>query len=295
MSAIDIRYAPAAFERRQRRNARVSALGWAACALAFALLASALLDILFLVFHRGLSALNLQLFLTPTSGIGGGLLNAIEGSVLLTLGALLLAVPIGVLGGIYVSEYSRDWLAHSVRFVADVLVGVPSIVFGLFGYLTMVTALDWHFSMAAGCITLALMIAPYMLRTTELALRGVPHELREASYALGAGQAATVTHVLLRECASRVLTGILLATAISMGETAPLIYTVNWSNYYWNGHLTHEPVAYLTYVIWSFINEPFASAHALAYAAALMITLFVLALTLLARLSLNRLTVRRSA
>lgn len=288
--AIDVRNNT----RTQDRRNMMSWLGWGACGLAFALLAFSLLDILHLVFVRGVSALSLKLFLTPTSGIAGGLLNAIEGTVLLTLGALLLAVPIGVLGGIYVSEFPRERFARIVRFVADVLVGVPSIVFGLFGYLTMVTALDWHFSLAAGCITLALMVTPYILRTTELALRGIPPELREAGYALGASQANLVARVLLRECASRVLTGILLAMAISMGETAPLIYTVNWSNYYWHGHLTHEPVAYLTYVIWSFINEPFDSAHALAYAAALLITLFVLVLTILARLSLSRLAVRRN-
>ncbi len=284
---------PAAMPRRQWMRMLKSLLGWSLSALAFVLLAYALLDILLLVLHRGLAALNLKLFTTPTSGVAGGLLNAIEGSALLTFGALLLAVPVGVLGGVYVSEYSRDWLARMVRFVSDVLVGVPSIVFGLFGYLTLVTALGWKFSLAAGCITLAMMIAPYILRTTELALRGVAWELREASYALGAGQARTVLRVLLRECVGRVVTGILLATAISMGETAPLIYTVNWSNYYWNGHFTHEPIAYLTYVIWSFINEPFSSAHALAYAAALLITLFVLLLTLLARFTLNRLAVRR--
>ena len=96
--------------------------------------------------------------------------------------------------------------------------------------------------------------------------------------------------VILRSCFSRVLTGILLAMAISMGETAPLIYTVNWSNYVWDGHMTREPVGYLTYVIWSFINEPFDSAHALAYAAALLITVFVLVITMFARLSLSKLS-----
>jgi len=210
---------PAAMPRRQWMRMLKSLLGWSLSALAFVLLAYALLDILLLVLHRGLAALNLKLFTTPTSGVAGGLLNAIEGSALLTFGALLLAVPVGVLGGVYVSEYSRDWLARMVRFVSDVLVGVPSIVFGLFGYLTLVTALGWKFSLAAGCITLAMMIAPYILRTTELALRGVAWELREASYALGAGQARTVLRVLLRECVGRVVTGILLATAISQQKS----------------------------------------------------------------------------
>lgn len=271
------------------RRRVVNAIGWTLFGLAFAVLALALLDIAFVVFQRGLPALSVALFTEPTNGIGGGLLNAILGTFLLTFGALLLAVPVGIFGGVYVAEYSAQPFARTVRYLSDVLVGVPSIVFGLFGYLTMVTWLGWQFSLLAGCITLALMIVPYILRTTELALRGVDPGLREAAYALGARHATVTLKVALRACRAQVSTGALLAMAISMGETAPLIYTVNWSNYVWGGHLTHEPIAYLTYVIWSFINQPFESAQALAYAAALLITLFVLAITLCSRLLLSRL------
>jgi phosphate transport system permease protein len=271
-----------------RRRRIYNLLGWTLFGLFFALLAFALLDIVGTVLKRGWPALSLELFTSPTNGVSGGLLNAIVGTFALTVGSLILATPVGVFGGIFVSEYQSSALARVIRYLSDVMVGVPSIVFGLFGYITMVTWLGWQFSMLAGCITLALMIIPYILRTTELALRGVAPELREAAYALGAGHATVVMRVILRSCISRVLTGILLAMAISMGETAPLIYTVNWSNYVWDGHLTREPVAYLTYVIWSFINEPFDSAHALAYAAALLITVFVLVITIFARLALSK-------
>jgi phosphate transport system permease protein len=273
-----------------RRRRLVNLLGWTLFGLFFALLAFALLDIVGTVLERGWPALSLELFTKSTNGVSGGLLNAITGTFALTAGSLILAAPVGVFAGIYVSEYRSSPFARLIRYLSDVMVGVPSIVFGLFGYITMVTWLGWQFSMLAGCITLALMIIPYILRTTELALHGVAPELREAAYALGAGHATVVMKVILRSCFSRVLTGILLAMAISMGETAPLIYTVNWSNYVWDGHMTREPVGYLTYVIWSFINEPFDSAHALAYAAALLITVFVLVITMFARLSLSKLS-----
>lgn len=279
---------------RYRRRRLANALGWTLYGLFFAVLAFALLDIVGVVLRRGLPALSLQLFTQPTTGVSGGLLNAIIGTFLLTFGSLLLAAPVGILGGIYVAEYTTSPFARVARYLSDVLVGVPSIVFGLFGYLTMVTWLGWHFSLLAGCITLALMIIPYMLRTTELAFRGVVPELREAAYALGASHARVTMQVILRACRGRVLTGVLLAMAISMGETAPMIYTVNWSNYVWGGHLTHEPVAYLTYVIWSFINQPFDSAHALAYAAALLVTVFVLVITASTRLLLSRLDNHKS-
>ena len=267
-----------------RRRRILSALGWAVFALCFVALAAALVDILTLVVGRGAESLNVTLFTTPTNGVSGGLLNAIEGTAVITFGSVLLAAPIGIGAGVYLSEYASGWLSRVARYLADVLVGVPSIVLGLFGYIVMVVYLGWHFSVLAGCITLAIMILPYITRTTELAMGSVSPALRESAYALGASDAAVILRVLLPACRRPVLTGVLVATALSMGETAPLIYTVGWSNYLWKGHLTHEPAAYLTYVIWSFINEPFASAHALAFAAALLVTVFALLITVAARL-----------
>jgi len=256
---------------------------WVLAALGFALLAFVLLYILTFVGLRGAQSLGLETFVQDTQGIAGGLRNAIVGSLVLCGLATLLAAPIGVSAGIYLSEHADGWPARLSRFLSDVLVGVPSIVLGYFGYITMVLYLGWKFSLLAGAITLAIMMLPYVARTSELALRAVPRGVREAAYGLGGREGQVVLRILLPTARVPIMTGILLALAIALGETAPLLYTAGWSNYLWSGQFTREGVGYLTYVIWSFIGEPYASAHRLAYAAALLITLMVLAINLLAR------------
>ncbi|MCB8874751.1 phosphate ABC transporter permease PstA [Acidisoma silvae] len=260
-----------------------SSIGWAFCAFSFLLVAAPLIDIILLVLVRGFSALSVQLLTQVTQGVSGGLLNAIEGTVVLSIGALLFGVPIGVGAGIYLAEFGNGRFGQIVRFMADVLTGVPSIVLGYFSYVTMVNWLGWKFSVLAASITLAIMVLPYMAKMTELVLRQIPIPMREAAYALGAGDSKVVMRVLLPVALPGILTAILLSLAISVGETAPLIYTAGWSNYLWNGQVVHQPIGYLTYVIWSFINQPFASAHALAFAAALLVMMTVLAINLAAR------------
>ncbi|HKT12516.1 MAG TPA: phosphate ABC transporter permease PstA [Terriglobia bacterium] len=262
-------------------------LGWGLCGLAFLLLSSAMMWILIIVFMRGANALNFSVITHVTEGTGGGLLNAIEGTLVLALGGIALAAPPGLAAGIYLAEFDRGRLAPTMRFLADVLVGVPSIVIGYFGYVTMVVALGWKFSVAAGSVALAIISLPYICRTTEMALRQVPRALREAAYALGAGDGRVTMGICVPAALPGILTGILLALAISVGETAPLIYTAGWSSYLWTGHLTNEPIGYLTYVIWSFISEPFETAHVLAYAAAFFVTLFVLVISILTRMMLD--------
>lgn len=253
------------------------------CSAAFAFVVVPLADILWMTLVKGGASLSPTLFTQVTNGISGGLLNAIEGTIVLSGGALLLAAPIGVITGIYLGEYGHGRWGRVVRFLADVLTGVPSIVLGYFAYVTLVVGLGWQFSVLAGAITLAIMIMPYIARFTELAMRQNPTSLREAAYALGCREHQVILRVLLPAARSGVLTGVLFALAISVGETAPLIYTAGWSNYLWNGQLTQSPIGYLTYVIWSFINQPFASAHALAYAAAFLVVAIVLAINLVAR------------
>jgi phosphate transport system permease protein len=271
-------------ERGLRPGRRiVDGLMWVLAALGFALLAFVLLYILTFVGLRGAQSLGLETFVQDTQGIAGGLRNAIVGSLVLCGLATLLAAPIGVSAGIYLSEHADGWPARLSRFLSDVLVGVPSIVLGYFGYITMVLYLGWKFSLLAGAITLAIMMLPYVARTSELALRAVPRGVREAAYGLGGREGQVVLRILLPTARVPIMTGILLALAIALGETAPLLYTAGWSNYLWSGQFTREGVGYLTYVIWSFIGEPYASAHRLAYAAALLITLMVLAINLLAR------------
>jgi phosphate transport system permease protein len=245
---------------------------------------------LWLVLRNALPALKVDLFTTPTAGVAGGLENAILGTLLVVGLSLAFSVPVGVLGGVYLAEFDRGGpFGQICRLGVDLLVGVPSIVVGYFGYVTMVLGLGLGFSALAGGVALAVIALPYITRATELALRRVPVELREGSRALGASEATTLWRVTLRTALPGILTGVLLATAISLGETAPLIYTAGWSNFPPSA-LTHSPVGYLTYVIWTFIEEPFASAHALAYAAAFLLMVFILLVSVVARRLFGRST-----
>lgn len=281
------------FSQRETRKRPVSGrrlrsnLGWAFCTICFLLVAVPLADIILLVLVRGLSALSPHLLTSVTTGVSGGLLNAITGTLVLSIGALIFGVPVGVGAGMYLAEFGNGRYGFLVRFLADVLTGVPSIVLGYFSYVTMVIWLGWQFSVLAASITLAIMVLPYMAKMTELVLRQIPVSMREAAYALGANDRKVMFRVLLPVAFPGITTAILLSLAISVGETAPLIYTAGWSNYVWGGKLTHEPIAYLTYVIWSFINQPFASAHALAFAAAFLVMMTVLAINLAARAMLR--------
>lgn len=262
-------------------------VGWSLCALAFVLLSAAMVWILVMIFLRGSRSISWYVVSHVTQGVGGGLLNAIEGTVLLAVGGILLAIPPGIAAGLYLAEFDTGKFGPVLRFLADVLVGVPSIVIGYFSYVTMVSDLGWKFSLAAGSIALAIIALPYICRTTEMAIRQVPRSMREAAYGLGATDSKVSLGICLPIAMPGVLTGILLALAISVGETAPLIYTAGWSNYLWTGHFTNEPVGYLTYAIWAFITEPFQSAHALAYAAAFFVTLFVLIISVISRVALD--------
>ncbi|PKY10045.1 phosphate ABC transporter, permease protein PstA [Acidithiobacillus marinus] len=261
----------------------MTAFASAAVFASFAFLAIMFLSIIGDVFIHAWPALNVKLLTEITNGIGGGLKNAIEGSIVISFGSILLAAPIGISAGIYLSEHGQGMAGKTLRFLSDVLVGVPSIVLGYVGYITMVIYLGWQFSVAAGIITLTIMLLPYIARSTELAVSNIPLAVREAGYGLGAGEGRIVFKILLPGAAPAIMTGLFYAVALSMGETAPLLYTAGWSNYMWSGNLTKEPIGYLTYVIWTFINEPFAESHMLAFAAAFLITSGVLLLILLGR------------
>jgi len=270
------------------RRAIFSAIGWTACGIGLLLVIGPLIDIVAVVTINGLSAFSLSLFTTTGTGMSGGLLNAIEGTFLITIFAMFIAVPIGVAAGIYLSEYGNNRLGAAIRFMSDVLTGTPSVVLGYFSYIVFVLSLGWKFSLLAAAITIAILIVPYLARITELALRQVPVAMREAAFALGAKDPTVVFKVILPGALSGVVTGALLALAISVGETAPLIYTAGWSASLWHGQLTHESVGYLTYVIWTAFEQPTAAAHALAFAAAFLVMLVVLVINIGVRLTVRR-------
>lgn len=239
--------------------------------------------ILLTLFDSGLKALSLDLFLqmTPPPGSAGGLLNAIAGSLFMAAAGTLIGTPVGIMAGIYLAEYgARGWLAPVTRFINDILLSAPSIVIGLFIYEIYVVHTR-HFSAWAGTMALALIVIPVVVRTTENMLRLVPDSLREAAAALGAPQWKMITLVTVRAAKAGIITGILLAIARISGETAPLLFTA-LNNQFWSFNM-NAPMANLPVVIFQFAMSPYENWQHLAWAGALLITMGVLVLNILAR------------
>jgi phosphate transport system permease protein len=247
--------------------------------------------ILWTLFAAGLSSVRPEVFtsMTPPPGNAGGLLNAIAGSLIMAGGATLLGTPIGILAGVYLAEFGRrGWLAPATRFINDILLSAPSIVIGLFIYEAYVVRVG-HFSAIAGILALSLIVIPVVVRTTENMLKLVPDSLREAASALGAPQWKVILKVTLRASRAGVLTGILLAVARISGETAPLLFTA-LNNQFWSADL-NAPMANLPVVIFQFAMSPYEDWQKLAWAGALLITLSVLALNIIARVMFRNKTV----
>jgi len=251
-----------------------------------------LLWILFVLFANGFAALSPTLFTqsTPPPGSAGGLNNAIFGSVVIVVVATFVSTPIGILAGIYLAEFGKNgWLAKSTRFINDILLSAPSIVIGLFVYTVYVTKVE-HFSGWAGSAALALIAIPVVVRTTENMLYLVPNSLREAAIALGAPMWKVILMVTLKAVRGGVITGILLAVARISGETAPLLFTA-LNNQFWSTDM-NAPMANLPMVIFQFAMSPFEDWKTLAWAGALLITLTVLVLNILARTVFRQSAVR---
>lgn len=261
----------------------VSKFWWSASVAALGVTAAILAAIFAFVGVHGAQGLSLSLFTTVTSGIAGGLANAIAGTLLLVSIGLAIAAVMGIGTALWVVEFAPDWAARGVRYMIDVLAGVPSIVVGYFLYVALVEGLGWGFSLIAGAISLAIFVLPYVERSADVALSNVPRDLREGSVALGARQAVTVFSIDIPFALPGILTGLLVAVGIGLGETAPLIYTAGWSNYMPSLAPTHSPVGYLTYVVWTYISQPFEASHRLAYAAAFLLMIFIFGTNLVAR------------
>ena len=271
---------PAIFARRKRANKIGLTLSMAAMALGMVFL----FWILSVLVIKGFSSINLDLFThsTPAPGSdGGGLANAIVGSLMLIGCCTLISTPVGVLAGLYLSEYGdRSKVAAVTRFVTDIMLSAPSIVIGLFVY-AFVVAQVRHFSGWAGTIALALIAIPVVVRTTENMLRLVPGSLREAAYALGTPKWKVAFMITLRAAQSGVMTGILLALARVSGETAPLLFTA-LNNQFFSTNM-NAPMANLPVVIFQFAMSPYDNWVDLAWGGALLITFAVLGLNILAR------------
>jgi len=237
------------------------------------------------VLVHGIKALNLGLFVndpTPPGVDGGGLRNAFVGQLLITSCATLIGVPVGVLGGTFLAEYARGWkIARLISVLADIMVSVPSIVIGTFIYAVLVRPIG-HFNGWAGAVALSIIMIPVVLRTTEDMLSLVPWTLREAAFALGAPYYKVITQVVYRGAATGILTGILLSIARVAGETAPLLFT-SFNNSFFSVNMK-QPVASLTVTIFQYAMGPYDNWHEQAWAAAFVITIFILVLTITGRL-----------
>ena len=267
------------YRRRRHRNwmamffslaATLVGLGW-------------LVLILGVLLWEGFSGLSLKVFteMTPPPGADGGLLNPIAGSLIMTVLAVLFGTPIGILAGTYMAEYGRYARTTSiVRFINDILLSAPSIIVGLFIYEVMVAQMG-HFSAWAGAVALAVIVVPVVIRTTEDMLLLVPNPLREAAAALGIPRAYIIRHVAYRAAKAGIVTGVLLAIARISGETAPLLFTA-LNNQFWS-HNLNAPMASLPAVIFQFALSPYADWQRLAWTGALIITLAVLTLSIVAR------------
>ncbi len=235
------------------------------------------------IVRMGASSINLDFFTQipkPTGETGGGMANGMVGSALLIFLASCLGIPVGVFGAVYLAEYGGSRISMVIRFAADILAGVPSIITGMVAYALLVVPMK-GFSALAGAFALALIMVPIVLRTTEEQLKLVPTTLREASLALGVPLWRTTLKVTLRSALKGVMTGILLAVARIAGETAPLLFTA-LGNQFWSGKLT-EPIAAMPLQIFNFAISPYEDWHRLAWAGALVLVTVMFALSLAAR------------
>ncbi|CAN0619695.1 phosphate ABC transporter membrane subunit PstA [Burkholderia multivorans] len=270
--------------RLQRKRKLINALALTASlgAMAFGLMW--LIWILYTTLHLGIGGLSFALFTEstpPPDTAGGGLANAIVGSLMLVGLATFVGTPIGILAGVYLAEYGqKNVLAGTIRFINDILLSAPSIVVGLFVY-ALVVAKSGRFSGWAGVIALALLQIPIVIRTTENMLKLVPNALREAAFALGTPKWRMVMSITLRASLGGITTGVLLAVARIAGETAPLLFTA-LSNQFFSVDMS-QPIANLPVTIFKFAMSPFAQWQSLAWAGVFLITLGVLGLNILAR------------
>ena len=252
-----------------------NSLAWIIFGLFLALILAPLLWLVFNVVYNSLSDWQFSVLFTPTEGNGGGIANAIVGTVYIIIGVGILAGLVGVGTGIYLSEFAGSRFKKIVGTCADILSGVPSILFGFVGYNFLVLKLNWGFSASAAIIVLSIMVVPYIAKSTETALSKIPTSYREASGALGMNKTQTVFKVVVKPAIPMILNGLIIAIAIAIGETAPMLYTAGWLDGYPKLALTHSQLPYLTYLVWTDYNQPFKSAKILSNDAAFVILIIV--------------------
>lgn len=259
---------------------------WALCGLGFAIIAAPSISVLVSVAHQAAPVISWSLLTHRTNA--GGIENAILGTLLLLLGVLILAGSIGVAGGVYLAEFATGRTERVLRFFSEILAGMPSIVIGYIGYVTLVVEFHWSYSLLAAVMALSVLVLPYIVKTTEVALRQVPTTLREASAGLGIQRSSTLRTVLLPTALPGIVSGLIVALAISTGELAPLLFTAGFTDFNPSLSLFHHQVPYLTNVVFTDLSLPGSTAHATSAAAGLVTMVILLILIFLGRLVASR-------
>ncbi|MDA8443436.1 MAG: phosphate ABC transporter permease PstA [Peptococcaceae bacterium] len=271
---------------KKHRRKYVNALMLALFSIATLIALVPLFGVLGYVFKNGVMDVNLKFFLdlpVPMGMTGGGMANAIVGTLILIAIASVLGIPIGILAAIYLTEYDRlSWFSTLIRFTTDVLTGIPSIIIGIVVYTAIVVKMK-HFSAFSGGIALAIIMIPVVIRSTEEMLKLVPHTIREAGYALGIPRWRTIIQIVLPTAAKGIVTGSMLAVARVAGETAPLLFTA-LGNQYW-AHNLNQPIAALPLSIYEYATSPYKQWHEQAWAGSLVLIFLVIILNATARLA----------